>query len=102
MSRYVSQWFAQSTPISDRTPFNDESIQLISDALRTADRISWSRTPRIYTVLRIVGKQHPIESFMNGEITDLWFPFEQQILPLCLTDQAVRDEIFERTASCVY
>ena len=29
---------------------------------------------------------------MNDEITDLWFPFKQQILPLCLTDQAVRDE----------
>jgi len=49
--------------------------------LKESDRESWSSIPRIYTVLRLIGRLVDIDMFLNEGYNDLWLPFSIAQLP---------------------
>jgi hypothetical protein len=68
-----------------RPTFTDNDLHQISFLLRNSSRFSWSNVPRIYTVLRIIGKLELLDEFIEHGITDIWFPFNVNTLPITLS-----------------
>jgi len=66
-----------------RSTFSDADILQISSLLRHMN-LDWSRVPRIYIVLRIVGQLQLINTFIDHGITDFWFPFSEESLPVVI------------------
>ncbi|KAF2626858.1 hypothetical protein BU25DRAFT_73901 [Macroventuria anomochaeta] len=83
-----ASWFAQSGPVTERAPFDDATIRDIATVLRNEPHESWGRVPSIFIVLRTINQPHLVQSFLDEELTNLWFPCT---LPFCLTDQTTRD-----------
>lgn len=73
-----------------RIPESD--VRQVSDALRRMGEISWSRVPRIYTILRIIDQIQVIDSFVAQGVSDVWFPFTQKSLPDVLRNLSSRSE----------
>lgn len=65
--------------------FSDAEIEEIAAHLRNTDHEAWSRIPRIYAVLRLIGHEELIDSFLQMERTDIWFPFSDTTLPPAVT-----------------
>jgi len=71
-------------PARPRTSFSDLDFLRISTALQACDRRAWSLVPRLYTVLRIIGRLDALDKFIDEGITDVWFPFTNNRLPRAL------------------
>ncbi|KAI9766121.1 MAG: hypothetical protein M1839_005028 [Geoglossum umbratile] len=71
-----------------RTSYTDTDLQQISSLLQIADRRSWSRVPRTYTVLRMIGQLYLLDSLIDQGITDIGFPFTAASLPAALSPAA--------------
>ncbi len=56
-----------------RASFSDSDFQQISSTLKSCQRQKWSRVPRLYTVLRIIGELQVLDDFIDQGITDVWF-----------------------------
>jgi hypothetical protein len=65
--------------------YTDSDIQQISNLLEHMNCISWSKVPRIYTVLRRIGQLQLLDAFIAQGITDIWFPFSNTSLPQLLS-----------------
>ncbi|KAF4457415.1 kinase-like protein [Fusarium austroafricanum] len=72
------------THIDTPEPFSDTQFEQISTFLRNNGDISWSNVPRLYTVLRLIGQLGLMESFLTQGMTDIWFPFAANTLPLAM------------------
>ncbi|KAI9747817.1 MAG: hypothetical protein M1835_001965 [Candelina submexicana] len=67
--------------VEEARPFPESDIQEISSLLRLLGGESWSRVPRTYIVLRTIGQQHLLDSFVDEGLSDLWFPHSMRSLP---------------------
>ncbi|KAF4448731.1 heat shock protein 70 [Fusarium austroafricanum] len=70
-----------SDKAAKREPFTDFQFERISAFLRVGDKLEWSKTPRLYTVLRLIDQLDAIDAFINQNVTDIWFPFSHETLP---------------------
>jgi hypothetical protein len=56
---------------------------------------SWSRVPRLYTILRMVNQVQVIDSFVAQGVSDIWFPFSLKTLPEDLRSDSSRFAFLE-------
>ena len=68
-----------------RTRYSDADIHDISRCLKKLQRHEWSEVPRLYTVLRIIGQVHILDSILEEGISDFWFPFSAASVPKSLS-----------------
>jgi serine/threonine protein kinase len=78
-----------------RKAFTETDIRQISDGLRRMGKDSWSRVPRLYTILRMVNQVQVIDSFVAQGVSDIWFPFSLKTLPEILRAPSSRFEFLE-------
>ena len=67
--------------LTDQNPLTERQSQRIRELLEKCGKPSWSRIPRIYTVLRLTNQLHFIDDFVMAGIGDLWLPFTDRSLP---------------------
>lgn len=67
--------------------YSDAEVEEIAGYLRSKGREAWSRILRIYAVLRLIGhdSEELIDSFLQTDRTDIWFPFSDSTLPTAVT-----------------
>ncbi|MCJ1307514.1 hypothetical protein MMC25_001160 [Agyrium rufum] len=82
-----------------RTPwqcYSDEDVSQLVDILKDNGMHDWARAPRLYFVLRGVGKQHLISAFLDRGIDDASLPIQESALksiPLALSPAIISDFI---------
>lgn len=67
-----------------QSKYTDAEFGDIASYLRNTGHESWSKVPRIYTVLRLVDQVDLIDAFLQRGMTDIWFPFSDNTLPKAL------------------
>jgi hypothetical protein len=98
MEKALESWFFPARSAQD--DFSENDIREISEVLRRFEKNSWSRIPRIYITLRLIGHLPVIEEFLTTGITDIAFPFNQRTLPETLKSPNVRSAFLE-VQTCV-
>lgn len=90
-------WFpvSKEETSNPRKHFSESELRGISDILRRTGKESWSRIPRIYSVLRTINQLQTIEVFLSQGISDVWFPFTHKTLPEGLKSPSMRYEFLE-------
>ncbi|OAL48386.1 hypothetical protein IQ07DRAFT_633349 [Pyrenochaeta sp. DS3sAY3a] len=68
--------------------YTDHNFIVISTFLKNSGHLSWSRVPRLYTILRLIDRLDRLDMFIQIGITDIWFPFTQSSLPNALSPTA--------------
>lgn len=66
---------------TSRTCYTDQNFSDIAALLKESNRDSWSRAPRIYTVLRLIDQLTALDSFLDLGFSDFWLPFNISQLP---------------------
>ena len=66
---------------TSRTCYTDQEFGDIATLLKESDRHTWSRVPRIYTVLRLIDQLTALDLFLDLGLSDLWLPFNVSQLP---------------------
>ena len=61
----------------------DSEINEISTLLKHSNP-QWSKFPRTYIILRIIGQIDVLESLISSGFSDYWFPVTERSLPGCL------------------
>src|SRR5436190_7493490 len=84
--------------LQKQTPYSDEDIEQISLLLSRVDE-SWSRVPRTYIVLRLIGHLDHLNEFISLGFTDHFFPVTARSLPRSLDTGA--QTAFERAQIAV-
>jgi hypothetical protein len=81
---------------------NPSHFNEIAKFLETADNAhqrrpsyQWSQRPRLYTVLRNVGRLDLLDRFASDRLTDFNLPFDQQTLPQFVQDEELREAFLE-------
>lgn len=77
----LQHWFPTIGQRPELKPFTETDIGEISTILARADKVAWSRIPRIYVVLRLIGRLDAIEELIQQEISDAWLPFTPKSVP---------------------
>lgn len=88
----LQRWFPTTEPRAEPKQFAETDISTISAILERAEKGAWSRIPRIYIVLRLIGNLEVIDDLILQEVSDTWLPFTQQSLPDVIRSQARRTE----------
>ena len=84
------------TPGSERpVRLPETDVRQISAALGRMGKASWSKVPRIYTILRMIDHVQIIDSFLNEGVSDFWFPFSHKTLPESLRSPSARFEFLQ-------
>ena len=83
-------WFPDANGSSQQKPLIEKDIQKISAILSRTSQSTWSRVPRIYTLLRLMNQLYAIDSFIDNGITDFSLPFSLRGLPEGLRSQTAR------------
>lgn len=68
--------------------FTDADLAQISFLLQNSNRASYSRVPRLYTVLRIINQLKVLDEFIERDITDISFPFDAKSFPSVISFEA--------------
>jgi serine/threonine protein kinase/tetratricopeptide (TPR) repeat protein len=63
--------------------YTDSDIQRVS-LLLSQVHLQWSKVPRTYMVLRIIGCLDLLDTFTDLGVSDHWFPFTERSLPPCV------------------
>jgi TolA-binding protein len=63
-----------------RTAYTDSEIQQVSILLSQVN-LQWSKVPRTYMVLRIIGCLDLLDAFIDLGLSDHWLPFTERSLP---------------------
>ena len=66
-----------------REPYIDSEINNISTLLKHLNP-RWSKLPRTYIILRIIGHVDVLEDLISSGFSDYWFPVTELSLPGCL------------------
>ncbi|CAN9192575.1 unnamed protein product [Alternaria alternata] len=90
----LRRWFPVNAE-KTLTPFTENDIREVADVLTRCARERWSRVPRLYSVLRKIGQLDTIDSFIDSDITDVYFPFTKNTLPEALCDHSARLRFLE-------
>jgi hypothetical protein len=77
----LDEYFSDRQEI--RRPYTDSEIREISNLLRSVNP-RWSKVPRTYVVLRLIGQLNILEDLINIGFSDYWFPVVKQNLPEAL------------------
>jgi heat shock protein 1/8 len=88
-----------SGPSEERINYSDVDFKLISTYLSNMGKSRWSLVPRLYTVLRLIDQLDMLDTFIEQDITDIWFPFTQGSLPRAMSPSARTN--FEKYQSLV-
>lgn len=67
-----------------KSRYTDAEFEWLVSYLRNTGHESWTRAPRMYTVLRLIDRVDLVDAFLQREITDIWFPFSENTLPRLL------------------
>lgn len=67
-----------------KSTYTDAEFEWLVSYLRNTGHESWTRAPRMYTVLRLIDRVDLVDTFLQREITDIWFPFSENTLPKLL------------------
>jgi serine/threonine protein kinase len=94
LNQLMLAWFP-NTQLSNRKPLTEIDIRGIADVLHRIRNESWSRIPRIYSVLRIINQLPLIDIFVTQGISDIWFPFSQKSLPEAFQSPSARLDFLE-------
>jgi tetratricopeptide (TPR) repeat protein len=81
VSSRLSDFFANGN--QRQTAYTDSEIQQVSLLLSQVN-LQWSKVPRTYIILRIVGCPDLLDTFIDLGVSDHWFPFTERSLPPCL------------------
>jgi hypothetical protein len=81
VSSRLSDFFTNGSP--RQTAYTDPEIQQVSLLLSQVN-LQWSKVPRTYMVLRIVGCLDLLDTFIDIGVSDHWLPFTERSLPPCL------------------
>jgi TolA-binding protein len=81
VSSRLSDFFTNGSP--RQTAYTDSEIQQVS-LLLSQFNLQWSKVPRTYMVLRIIGCLDLLDTFIDLGVSDYWFPFTERSLPPCL------------------
>ena len=91
----LQRWFPVSQPgqstLAQRERFSETDLRDISDVLRRVGEGAWSRIPRIYAVLRLLGHLDVIDLFLAQAISDVYFPFTHSTLPQSLNPSVAHE-----------
>ncbi|KAF2798698.1 kinase-like protein, partial [Melanomma pulvis-pyrius CBS 109.77] len=68
-----------------RRSYTDQEFADIARLINETGRESWSRIPRIYTVLRLIDQVVAIDAFLDLGMNDFWLPFHTSQLPKSLS-----------------
>ncbi|PMD37014.1 kinase-like protein [Hyaloscypha variabilis F] len=68
--------------------FTDADLAQISFLLQHSNHASYSRVPRLYTVLRIINQIKALDKFIERGITDVSFPFDAKSFPSVISFEA--------------
>jgi hypothetical protein len=74
----LSKFFPQEG--INRNPYTDSEILQISELLRNINP-QWSKVPRTYMVLRLIGRMELLDDFIDIGFTDYWFPASERTIP---------------------
>lgn len=85
----MQAWFPFVTQ-KEQKVLHETDIREIAEVLLRYSKTTWSRIPRIYSILRIINKLEAIESFLEEGCTDTWLPFSQKTLPSAFQCQSAR------------
>ena len=77
-----------------RIQYSDLEIHEISRCLKFTDHHRWSDAPRLYIVLHTIGQLHLLDAVLNGDFSDLCFPFSRASVPELL-DSGLRVNFLE-------
>jgi hypothetical protein len=81
VSSRLSDFFTDGS--QRQTAYTDSEIQQVSLLLSQID-LQWSKVPRTYMVLRVIGCLDLLNSVIDLGVSDHWFPFTERSLPPCL------------------
>jgi hypothetical protein len=90
-----------SPPSSDGTistsqkAFSESDFRSMSEILGRAGRDTWSKVPRIYTVLRLIDQLQLLDSIIADNISDFGLPFTIETLPEAIKSQSARFKFLE-------
>jgi hypothetical protein len=68
--------------------FTDADLAQISFLLQHSNRASYSRVPRLYTVLRIINQLNVLDGLIERGVTDVSFPFDGKSFPSVISFEA--------------
>jgi serine/threonine protein kinase len=86
----LQHWFLATDLESKRERFSENDVREITKILETLENGVWSRIPRTYIVLRLIGRLDAVESFVHPDCSDTWFPFTKLSLPTVLRHDAAQ------------
>jgi serine/threonine protein kinase len=72
---------------TEQPHLQETDIRKIADILLRHSKMSWSKIPRIYSILRIIGHLEYIELFVKQGLTDYCVPFLKSCLPSQMAPQ---------------
>jgi hypothetical protein len=81
VSSRLSDFFTDGS--QRQTAYTDSEIQQVSLLLSQVN-VQWSKVPRTYMVLRIIGCLDLLDTFIDLGVSDHWLPFTERSLPPCL------------------
>lgn len=70
-----------SVDANSRAAYTHLELQEVSKILQDLGHLEWSKVPKLYTVLRLIGQLHLLDSYIDEGITDSWFPFQRVNIP---------------------
>ena len=78
--------------------FTDADLAQISSLLENSNLVSYSRTPRLYSVLRIINHLELLDEFLASNITDVCFPFNATSFP-CAVSSKIQTEFLQQQST---
>src|SRR2546421_2857842 len=86
---------SDGTISTSQNAFSESDFRSMSEILRRAGRDTWSKVPRIYTVLRLIGELQHLDSIIADNISDFGLPFTIETLPEAIKSQSARFKFLE-------
>jgi hypothetical protein len=90
----LRRWFQQDAGETAKH-LTETDICDIAEVLTRSSKNTWSRIPRIYSILRRIGQLDVIDAFIADGFTDVSFPFSGTTLPEALRDHSARLNFLE-------
>lgn len=86
---------SDGTISTSQKAFSESDFRSMSEILRRTGRDTWSKVPRIYTVLRLIDQLQLLDSIIADNISDFGLPFTIETLPEAIKSQSVRFKFLE-------
>lgn len=84
----VESLFPKDEQLQPKQMYTDAEFVQIGTFLRNNRQPKWAEVPRLYTVLRLIGELELLDQMIDSGITDIWFPFRADSLPVVMKPSA--------------